>query len=287
MDAVDRRRRTGKGLGTPLLEIEDAGDASRALVDSTQSSCGPGHEEMQELREERNRAVSDISGKREVKTEAGAPTSAEGGVAIATSPFWSDEAKRRVQEHFLGTARATSVAAPPEGSPVSLGPDHWAASSGMESSGVQTSQAASGVSHGLSERERTILTQMKNAMVRIAAQNEELACVNTQLRQRVEKLEEEKSSAWWTASGSTPEGAEALGLDDQKGTRGISSPGDTAGIGNPELKGAGDTIPYQQGYEKGYLAAKEMFDAQGAAALGASYPAPLSTPCHHVSAICS
>ena len=49
-------------------------------------------------------------------------------------------------------------------------------------------------SHGLSSRERYILSQMKDAMVRIAQQNEQLVSQNEALWSRVARLEEEKST---------------------------------------------------------------------------------------------
>ena len=105
------------------------------------------------------------------------------------------------------------------------------------------------------------------------------------LRQRVEKLEEEKGSVWWTAAGSTPDGAETVGWDDQKGTRGVGSLGDHVGIGRSDSRDVGDSIQYQQGFEKGYIAAKEMLDAQNRAVSplysthdNPQFVAPCSTP---------
>ena len=262
MEAMDRRKRSGKGLGAPLLEIQDAVSSERPLLESTNSSSGPGAEEMRALHDERNRIASESSGDRR-EVLAGVHVETNDNAAVATNPFWSEETKRRVEEHFIGSARATSVAASPIGIPASLGPEPPVASLGAEKGPEGFSEpAGSTMSHGLSERERAVLTEMKNAMVRIASQNEELVTVNVALRQRVEKLEAEKGSVWWTAAGSTPDGAETVGWDDQKGTRGVGNLGDHVGIGGTDSRDVGDSIQYQQGFEKGCIAAKEMLDAQ-------------------------
>ena len=99
MEAMDRRRRSGKGLGAQLLEIQDAVSSERPLLESTNSSSGPGAEEMKALNEERNRAASERSGDR-TETFAGVPVETSDSAAVATNPFWSEETKRRVEEHF-------------------------------------------------------------------------------------------------------------------------------------------------------------------------------------------
>ena len=56
--------------------------------------------------------------------------------------------------------------------------------------------------HGLSSRERHILTQMKDAMVRLADQNSELLTQNEVLKDRISRLEDERSTsqaAWHSA----------------------------------------------------------------------------------------
>ena len=119
--------------------------------------------------------------------------------------------------------------------------------------GIESSEE----SHGLSSRERYILTTMKEAMLRISQQSEQLQSQNDALWSRVLRLEEEKatSQAWQSA---------------EEGLDSVEQPG--FGFVDTKVKGgkedsdvrdvAGDlgSIRYEEGYQQGYLAAKEMLE---------------------------
>ena len=75
---------------------------------------------------------------------------------------------------------------------------------GVENSGLDTARdSRSGVDEplGLSVRERNILSSMKEAMIRISQQNEQLLSQNDALWSRVLRLGEERSTsqAWQSA----------------------------------------------------------------------------------------
>ena len=126
-----------------------------------------------------------------------------------------------------------------------------------ERADVQPGIEGSEEPHGLSSRERYILTTMKEAMLRISQQSEQLQSQNDALWSRVLRLEEEKatSQAWQSAE-------EALDSAEQPGF----------GLVDTNVKGyredsavrnvAGDlgSIRYEEGYQQGYLAAKEMLE---------------------------
>ncbi|CAE7273806.1 GIP [Symbiodinium sp. CCMP2592] len=223
------RRRAGKGQG------------------SEESIAEPGQQQLV-VSIEGAEAVRDVS--REVELEAGplqigdgAEGAAEGHVTESVSeitagaaetlgvqmnPFWSqkiqDEARLAAARpaHLDETASDSTemrqleeTALPvPKSSPVSFGPSHVG-------SGIQGATSASSASvenqqaPGLRPGERRILTEMKDLMETIMKQNAELSEQNTGLRQRIDKLEEEKASsqqAWRSGFGVTSDRDAAVAL---------------------------------------------------------------------------
>ncbi|CAE7635935.1 RE1 [Symbiodinium sp. CCMP2592] len=223
------RRRAGKGQG------------------SEESIAEPGQQQLV-VSIEGAEVVRDVS--REVELEAGplqigdgAEGAAEGHVTESVSeitagaaetlgvqmnPFWSqkiqDEARLAAARpaHLDETASDSTemrqleeTALPvPKSSPVSFGPSHVG-------SGIQGATSASSASvenqqaPGLRPGERRILTEMKDLMETIMKQNAELSEQNTGLRQRIDKLEEEKASsqqAWRSGFGVTSDRDAAVAL---------------------------------------------------------------------------
>ena len=118
---------------------------------------------------------------------------------------------------------------------------------------------------GLSVRERNILSEMKEAMIRVSQQTEQLLSQNDVLWTRVLRLEEERSTsqAWQSAE-------EALDSVDQPGFVCVNS-SSREGHREPQLGGdRGDrgSISYEQGYQQGYLAAKETLELASCQSVG-------------------
>ena len=116
--------------------------------------------------------------------------------------------------------------------------------------------------HGLSSRERNVLTQLKNALVQIAEQNSELASQNRGLRDRISKLEDERSvsQAAWQSAESNQDNVDQSGLFSGDNPQ---LEGQDCVIGREGRPGsqAAMSINYEQGFQQGYLAAKEALEA--------------------------
>ena len=113
--------------------------------------------------------------------------------------------------------------------------------------------------HSLSSRERHILTQMKNAMLQISQQNEELLSQNLLLKERLSKLEDERSTnqtTWQSAEG-THDIVDQTGCLSGENYRVDGG----QGVGNSHGDYTTDALGsfrYEQGYQQGYLAAKQV-----------------------------
>ena len=137
----------------------------------------------------------------------------------------------------------------------------------LRGSGMPVTQAGLVTANGLNDREREVLSAMKDAMMRIADQNEELLGQNQRLRERVERLEEERAtSQGWKSAEETADQAEQPGIWVQggecNGGQGMAH-GGSSGFEENSKEEAG-SIRYQLGYEQGYLAAKEMLESMAA-----------------------
>ena len=130
-------------------------------------------------------------------------------------------------------------------------------------SSVEQGTAEVGEFHGLSSRERYILTQMKNAMMQISQQNEELLSQNMVLTERLSKLEDERSTnqtAWQSAEG-TQDAVDQAGYvsgEPYKVDRSEGVGHNQGDYSNHEL----GSISYEQGFQQGYIAAKEALQPQ-------------------------
>ena len=223
------RRRNGKGIGnrteTGPLEITD-GTVSNADV----------------MRGEVPESSADAAGTEQPLTLAlneGAGVSASFGTesVMVTNPFWSERAQDEARlaaarPDFLGSAESNQVSASSGstelradetargglsshenlGRPISYGPN-VAVRTTVEQ-GVRHSEGARPATlreqPGLSSREREILTAMKEAMQRLAGQNEGLLEQNSALMERVRKLEEERSTEQTAGWHSTEEPQELV-----------------------------------------------------------------------------
>ena len=299
------RRRSGKGIGT------DNASAEELLQLEDRLSVAGGERDAGELAVEAGQASQ-----RTLETEAG--SGGERAVlaanAAAISPFWSsraqDEARlRAARPDFLGSAGEevgvaqrsgasssstelrrvdSSVAGMtgPQGEPVSYGPGPRLQTTldGDQPSRPQTTlenTADEAVPPGLSPREREVLFAMKEAMKRIVEQNQELVGTNLALQQRVERLEEERatSQAGWKSA------EEAADLPEQHCpmSRGEGDSRDNREGSRSWGRDVGDdlgSMRYQQGFEQGYQAAKEMLQvpqAEGVAGISLE-PTPPKPP---------
>ena len=288
------RRRAGKGQGTEDSSAEsvplqiagipgEAGDARDAL-NELEPEAGPlqlvgGAEGATEER------VADLG-----LTESPA-NAAAGNVNLPVNPFWSqrmqDEARLAAARpaHLDETASDStemrqlddSSFPVPKSSPVSFGPPREEAGDNL---GVATSSTSvwDNQATGLRPGERIILTEMKGLMETIMKQNAELSVQNAGLRQRIDKLEEEKASSQqaWRSVGSgagleTEVQGSGIGVSEEKGlgseSLGRFVPPERVqawgvGVVEDELKfrDGSQTVVYQQGYEEGYLAAKQALE---------------------------
>ena len=296
------RRRAGKGIGadnlrTETLPLTDFPD-SEVRRDREVQRSGHDSDEPVALREsggnqlDRARGSSSVGEdapvnpfwserqQDEVRLQAARPNHLPnpdflGNVGAQRSGNSSTSTELRPAE-TLGVAELTG----PRGYPVAYGP---AALRTTVAEGVHTvrdgvtSPAAPGVTsesdpaeravgnheegHGLSVRERTILLEMKNAMVRISEQNEQLANQNDALWNRVLRLEEERSTnqtAWQSAE-------EAVDAGDQFGSGSLNHGSQVTGeVGAVSAcKEEWDSIRYEEGYQQGSLAAKEVMESMG------------------------
>ena len=116
--------------------------------------------------------------------------------------------------------------------------------------------------HGLSIRERNILTQMKNALLQLSQQNEQLMGQNQALWSRLTRLEEEKSTS--TAAFCSAQDPQEL-IDHSGSGVGLSKlsrtdEGVTHNVSEGDREALG-VMKYEEGFQQGYLAAKELVDA--------------------------
>ena len=207
----------------------------------------------------------------------------EANAGLVVNPFWSqraqDEARlQAARPHHLEEAASDSTEMRlhdehpmPVGTPVSFGPS---ASSNPLGSGNEATP-------GLRPGERQVLSQMKDIMEVLLKQNQELAHQNAGLQQRIDKLEEERTSSDWRSvgSGGGTEGAEnsGVGISGFRGLHHDDSPKDSLGrfvppetlvaAGDrelrvePEMKGEVEgSVVFQKGFEEGYQAAKQVRD---------------------------
>ncbi|CAE7876436.1 GIP, partial [Symbiodinium necroappetens] len=210
------RRRAGKGQGT-----EDSNAESVPLqIAGISSEAGDARDASNEL--EPDAGPLQLVGGAEGTTEerVADPGSSEnpanaatGSVNLPVNPFWSqrmqDEARLAAARpvHLDETASDStemrqledSSFPVPKSGPVSFGPP-----CGDTGDNLGVAAASSSVGNdqppGLRPGERVILTEMKGLMETIMKQNAELSVQNAGLRQRIDKLEEEKASSQqaWT-----------------------------------------------------------------------------------------
>ena len=272
------RRRNGKGIGNRT----EAGPLE--IADGTVSNADVMRGEVQE-------SAADAAGSEQplaLALNEGAGVGGSFGTesVMVANPFWSERAQDEARlaaarPDFLGSAESNQVSASSGstelraddtvrgglsshenlGRPVSYGPN-VAVRTTVEQ-GVRHSEEARTATlreqPGLSSREREILTAMKEAMQRLAGQNEGLLEQNSALMERVRKLEEERSTeqtAGWHSTEEHPElvehnGLTSLGREDVG--VGHTDQGDNQGV-DLEVLGS---LKYEQGYQQGYLAAKQ------------------------------
>ena len=294
------RRRNGKGIGTEssraeTLPLADASDSETRREAEVQRPSQELDESLVLRRSEENqlamtRGSSSVGdsvtvnpfwsarAQDEIRLQAARPENLGnpdflGHVGVQRSGNSSTSTELR-QAEPMGRAELTG----PRGDPVVYGPPvlRTTVAEGVDTARASvTSQGASMVAsamgpsesvlesheegHGLSVRERNILTEMKNAMVRISQQNEQLASQNEALWNRVLRLEEDKSTsqtAWQSAE-------EALESIDHCGFGSVnqgSNPRGDLGVADVH-RGERDSLRYEEGYQQGYLAAKELMES--------------------------
>ena len=216
---------------------------------------------------------------------------AAGSVNLPVNPFWS---QRMQDEARLAAARPAhldesasdstemrqledSSFPVPKSSPVSFGPPCGDTGDNLGIAAASTS-VGNDQPPGLRPGERVILTEMKGLMETIMKQNADLSVQNAGLRQRIDKLEEEKASSQqaWRSVGSgagleTEVQGSGMGASDEKGL-GAESLGRFVQPERVQAWGVGDvgdehtfrdgsqTVVYQRGYEEGYIAAKQALE---------------------------
>ena len=288
------RRRAGQGQGT-----EDSSAESVPLqIAGIPGEAGDARDASSEMEPEAGplQLVGGAEGATEERVaNLGLPESpadaAVGNVNMPVNPFWSqrmqDEARLAAARpaHLDETASDStemrqlddSSFPVPKSSPVSFGPPREEAGDNL---GVATSSTSVGDNQatGLRPGERIILTEMKGLMETIMKQNAELSVQNAGLRQRIDKLEEEKASSQqaWRSVGSgagleTEVQGSGIGVSEEKGL-GSESLGrfvppervQAWGVGvvedELEFRDGSQTVVYQQGYEEGYTAAKQALE---------------------------
>ncbi|CAE7861966.1 GIP, partial [Symbiodinium microadriaticum] len=214
------RRRAGKGQGT-----EDSNAESVPLqIAGISSEAGDARDASNEMEPDAGPLQLDGGAEGTTEERIADPGSSEnpanaaaGSVNLPVNPFWSqrmqDEARLAAARpaHLDETASDStemrqledSSFAAPKSSPVSFGPP-----SGDTGDNLGVAAASTSVGNdqppGLRPGERIILTEMKGLMETIMKQNAELSVQNAGLRQRIDKLEEEKASSQqaWRSVGS-------------------------------------------------------------------------------------
>ena len=271
MDLLNRRR-SGKGIGTEgavAVNPSNQGSSEEA-VQSAEAAADAGEVT---LRAENQETSVERAGQYEAASSA-------------PHPFWSQRAQEEWQaQNFLGTASSSSTELrpaelgmsgmeAPSGPPTVYGPSLLQTTvregvgsnsdtvravtgdtgSGAHSDGEIGQLAGEEGSHGLSVRERNILTAMKDAMVQISHRNDVLQGQNDALMRRILRLEEERSTnpTTWHSAEENHDRVEQPGSHRVQGGDGLDLRGDRDVLG---------TMKYEEGYQQGYLAAKEMLQA--------------------------
>ncbi|OLQ05239.1 Copia protein [Symbiodinium microadriaticum] len=205
------RRRAGKGQGT-----EDSNAESVPLqIAGISSEAGDARDASNELEPDAGplQLVGGAEGTTEERiadpgSSENPANAAAGSVNLPVNPFWSqrmqDEARLAAARpaHLDETASDStemrqledSSFAAPKSSPVSFGPPCGDTGDNLGVAAASTS-VGNDQPPGLRPGERIILTEMKGLMETIMKQNAELSVQNAGLRQRIDKLEEEKASS--------------------------------------------------------------------------------------------
>ncbi|CAE7876447.1 RE1 [Symbiodinium necroappetens] len=234
----DMRKRMGKGSGDDVRSIEErvepadrreAEPGRDVLRDGVQEAT-PGQESSRVDDTSEQRVLGDVPGNSAEAIE-------EANAGLVVNPFWSqraqDEARlQAARPHHLEEAASDSTEMRlhdehpmPVGTPVSFGP----------SASRDPQESESDATPGLRPGERQVLSQMKELMEVLLKQNQELAHQNVGLQQRIDKLEEEKTSSHWRSVGSGG-GQDVLNLPYPQG-RDPFNPGDRTFWNLPVLEG--------------------------------------------------
>ena len=292
MDPV-LRRRAGKGQGSEGSAAEPGQqqlavgtvdtEAARDVLREVEPEAGPlrigdGAEGSAE-----GHMTESVS-----ETTAGAT----GNLGAQVNPFWSqkiqDEARLAAARpaHLDETASGStemrqledSTLPAPKSDPVSFGPPRGGSGEDQGAASAPSASVEDQQPSGLRPGERRILTEMKDLMEIIMKQNADLSVQNAGLRQRIDKLEEEKASsqhAWRSVgSGTGLEGetqGSGVGVNEDKGLGSgslgrfvppetVQSWGSRAVEDKIRFGDGEQSVVFQQGYEEGYVAAKQALD---------------------------
>ena len=278
------RRRTGKGIGATLENTGDLLELEDRSVAGGEGDAGDSARQAEQTPQRTLESESGGHGERVVQS-----------TSVATiSPFWSsraqDEARlRAARPDFLGSAeeelgavqrsRASSSSTElrlaenvatgmsrPQGEPISYGPGSRLQTTldGDVPTRTRTtpdSPVEAPAPAGLSAKEREVLSAMRDAMVRLADQNSELLSQNEMLRDRVSRLEDERSTsqAAWQSAESNHDIVEqqAFHTGDPQSYERKGDGFNSEGIVNRDAETLA-SMQYEQGYQQGYLAAKEI-----------------------------
>ena len=281
MDSLALRKRSGKGIGDG--KTKDSGDAAATSSEPSGREVDTGAQGTQVLALEG--AAETITGSETMGAESAGPT---------VNPFWSQRAQnetrlRMMRPDFLGEADVSENQPEPSTPSTELRrPEETATEpTGAVRTTVSEpvrSETPAGGPPGLTIGERQILREMKQILENVVQQNLELTSQNEALRQRLDKLEDDKvgSQDTWrsAASGGMPEGIEAtvgLGVEGEQ-VQGWGE-GDLGRFVPPNptssepLKPLTDPMPkpgaveissveYQRAFEHGYNAATEALEIE-------------------------
>ena len=180
----DMRKRMGKGSGDEVRSIEER------VEPADRGEAEPGRDVLRDGEDTSERRVlGEVPGDSAEAIE-------EANAGLGVNPFWSqraqDEARlQAARPHHLEEAASDSTEMRlhdehpmPAGTPVSFGP----------SASRDPQESESNATPGLRPGERQVLSQMKELMEVLLKQNQDLAQQNVGLQQRIDKLEEEKTS---------------------------------------------------------------------------------------------
>ena len=276
MDSMARRR-IGKGNGS------QEGETSQAAIENGSGEASGSSNSLA-------RPIDVVGTEHGQETGVLDPSVGNGDMGRASgstpNPFWSERARDELRlaaarPDFLGSAgiqqesassastelRPVGVAVTslegPAGPPTVFSPPGMLQTTvGEGSAAVDSVENRAQEARGLNAREREVLSAMKDAMIRISQQNEQLMSQNEALWQRVLGLEEERSTNH-TAYHSAQDPMDGV---DQNGS--VVEVSRSSGIGDrgTQDQGEGDretigVMKYEQGYQQGYLAAKEALEA--------------------------